>query len=146
MSDGVDRVSQYVGEIEGSFHERWFYSQRLDRDMPYYIYLPPDYGTAGRRYPVLYMLHGGGGDRAEWVVYGLIDITDQQIRTGNIAPIIIVLPQGDQGWWTNHANNGPKWGDYDHYWTPYPGTHNGQYWVDHVLDYVRFYTNALSRH
>jgi hypothetical protein len=69
MSDGVDRVSGYLGEIDGSFHERWFYSAELDRDMPYYIYLPPDYGTAGRRYPVIYMLHGGGGDREEWVAF-----------------------------------------------------------------------------
>jgi enterochelin esterase-like enzyme len=26
--------------------------------------------------------------------------------------MIIVLPQGDKDWWTNHADNGPKWGDY----------------------------------
>ena len=112
MSDGVERVSGYLGELDGSFHERWFYSQRLDRDMPYYIYLPSDYGTAGRRYPVLYMLHGGGGDREEWVAYGLIDVADHEIHTGNLPPLIIVLPQGDKEWWTNHANNGPKWGDY----------------------------------
>jgi enterochelin esterase-like enzyme len=112
MSDGVDRVSGYLGEIDGSFHERWFYSAKLDRDMPYYIYLPPDYGTAGRRYPVMYMLHGGGGDREEWVAYGLIDAADQQIRTGSLSPMIIVLPQGDKGWWTNYANDDLKWGDY----------------------------------
>jgi enterochelin esterase-like enzyme len=112
MSDGVDRVSAYLGEIEGSFHERWFYSRQLDRDMPYYIYLPPDYGTAGRRYPVLYMLHGGGGDREEWVAYGLIDAADQEIRTNSLAPMIIVLPQGDKGYWTNNTGDGPRWGDY----------------------------------
>ena len=112
MSDGVDRVSGYLGEIDGSFHERWFYSAKLDRDMPYYIYLPPDYGTAGRRYPVMYMLHGGGGDREEWVAYGLIDAADQQIQTGSLSPMIIVLPQGDKDWWTNHTGDGPKWGDY----------------------------------
>lgn len=112
MSDGVERVSAYLGDIEGSLHERWFYSPQLDRDMPYYIYLPPDYGTAGRRYPVLYMLHGGGGHREEWVAYNLIDTADEQIRTGHIAPMIIVLPQGDRSYWINHADNGPRWGDY----------------------------------
>jgi enterochelin esterase-like enzyme len=112
MSDGIERVSAYVGNIDGSLHERWFYSAELDRDMPYYIYLPSDYGTAERRYPVLYMLHGGGGNREEWVVYGLIDVADQEIRTGSLSPMIIVLPQGDTGWWTNNTGNGPRWGDY----------------------------------
>jgi len=112
MSDGVERVSGYLGQMDGSFHERWFYSQRLDRDMPYYIYLPSDYGTAGRRYPVLYMLHGGGGDREEWVAYGLIDVADHEMSTDNLPPMIIVLPQGDTGWWTNHTGDGPRWGDY----------------------------------
>jgi enterochelin esterase-like enzyme len=112
MSDGIERVSAYVGNIDGSLHERWFYSAELDRDMPYYIYLPSDYGTAERRYPVLYMLHGGGGNREEWVVYGLIDVADQEIRTGSLSPMIIVLPQGDKGWWTNNTGNGPRWGDY----------------------------------
>lgn len=112
MSDGVERVSAYLGDIDGSLHERWFYSAQLDRDMPYLVYLPSDYGMAGRRYPVLYMLHGGGGHRDEWVAYRLLDVADQEIRTGSLAPMIVVLPQGDKGYWVNHANNGPRWGDY----------------------------------
>ncbi len=97
LSDGELRISRYVGDIRGSVRERWFYSPALDLDMPYYVYLPPDYGTAGRRYPVLYMLHGGGGHREEWLVYGLIDTADQAILSGALLPLIIVLPQGDRG-------------------------------------------------
>jgi len=111
-SNGVERVSAYLGEIDGTLHERWFYSPQLDRDMPYYIYLPPDYGAAGRRYPTLYMLHGGGGHREEWVAYNLIDVADQEIRTGSLSPMIIVLPQGDKSYWVNHTGSGPRWGDY----------------------------------
>jgi len=112
MSDGIERVSAYLGDIQGSLHERWFYSTHLDRDMPYYIYLPSDYASAGRRYPVLYMLHGGGGHREEWVAYGLIDAADKQIQIQNLAPMIIVLPQGDRSWWVNETNTGARWGDY----------------------------------
>jgi enterochelin esterase-like enzyme len=80
--------------------------------MPYVIYLPPDYATADRRYPVLYMLHGRGGHRDEWLAYGLMDVVDREILAGNIAPLIVVLPQGDTGYWADHTNDGPRWGAY----------------------------------
>jgi S-formylglutathione hydrolase FrmB len=34
------------------------------------------------------------------------------IKAGEIAPLLIVLPQGDQSYWVDHANGGPKWGQY----------------------------------
>lgn len=110
---GTDIItSPWLDPIEGTIRERWFYSPELDRDMPYYIYLPPDYGSATRRYPVLYMLHGLGGHREEWIVYGLINVVDREIRTGSILPMIVVLPQGDKGYWVNHSGDGPLWGEY----------------------------------
>jgi enterochelin esterase-like enzyme len=112
-ADALTRIGEFVdNDIQGTLQERWFYSPELDRDMPYWIYLPPDYGTGGRRYPVLYMLHGLGGHRDEWIVYGLINVADRAIRTGDIPPMIIVLPQGDKDYWVNHANDGPRWGEY----------------------------------
>ena len=112
-ADALTRIGEFVeNDIQGTLQERWFYSPELDRDMPYWIYQPPDYGTGGRRYPVLYMLHGLGGHRDEWIVYGLINVVDRAIRTGDIPPMIIVLPQGDKDYWVNHANDGPRWGEY----------------------------------
>ena len=111
-ADALTRIGEFVDEdIQGTLQERWFYSPELDRDMPYWIYLPRDYGT-GRRYPTLYMLHGLGGHRDEWIVYGLINVADRAIRTGDIPPMIIVLPQGDKEYWVDHANDGPRWGQY----------------------------------
>lgn len=104
--------SPYVGQLAGRAYARTFRSQLLNRDMPYWVYLPPGYGTAGRRYPVLYMLHGGGGKLDEWAAYGLFDQADQEFRTSALPPYIIVLPQGDVSYWTNWANNSPPWGDY----------------------------------
>ncbi len=110
---GTDLLSSpYLEPTNGSVHERWFYSPELDRDMPYYIYLPPNYEHANRRYPVLYMLHGLGGHREEWIAYGLINVADREISNGNIPPMIIVLPQGDRDYWVDHANDGPRWGEY----------------------------------
>lgn len=107
-----ERLALYTADLKGSLIERWFYSSELDRDMPYVIYLPPDYGQAERRYPVLYMLHGRGGHRDEWLSYGLMDTVDREILAGNVPPFIVVLPQGDTGYWADHTDDGPRWGSY----------------------------------
>ena len=90
-----------------------FFSSALGQTMPYFIYLPSGYDSLPTtRYPVLYMLHGAGGSNTEWRGYGLFNAADQLIGSGGIAPLIIVLPQGDQSFWMDHANGGPKWGTY----------------------------------
>ena len=106
------RLDRYRTNLRGTLTEKWFYSAELDAVMPYIIYFPPDYATAERRYPVLYMLHGRGGHREEWLAYGFIDIADQEIRTGHTPPMIIVLPQGDTWYWANHAGDDVLWGEY----------------------------------
>ncbi len=105
-------VSAIRATIDGDFREQSFHSPALDRDMSYYAYLPAGYKADTRRYPVLYMLHGGGGSKDEWPSYGLISTVDRLIGTGDIGPLIVVLPQGDNGYWVNQANEGPRWGDY----------------------------------
>jgi enterochelin esterase-like enzyme len=113
---GTDLLSSpYLDKTEGTVYEHWFYSQSLDKDMPYYLYLPPDYDKADKRYPVMYMLHGLGGHREEWLVYGLINVLDREISNGDIPPVIVVLPQGDKEYWINHADDGGLWGDYIDY-------------------------------
>jgi enterochelin esterase-like enzyme len=91
-----------------------FKSDALGRAMPYSIYLPPGYETSARRYPVLYMLHGMSGTNEEWAQYGLFATADRMIRTHEIRPLIIVLPQGDTGYWVDHALPTDKtaWGRY----------------------------------
>ena len=105
-------LPEYVGPIRGRFLEMTFYSRALAREMPYYLYLPPDYDDSSRAYPVLYLLHGASGDFAEWPAIGLIDQLDQAIQFHEVEPFIVVMPQGDFGYWINHADNGPRWGDY----------------------------------
>jgi poly(3-hydroxybutyrate) depolymerase len=84
----------------------------LERTLNYWIYFPPGYNTSTQRYPVLYMLHGLGGSSNTWRAWGLFDTADQLIRAKQIAPLIIVAPQGDNGYWMNHADGGPRWEDY----------------------------------
>ncbi len=106
-------VADPAAAAGGELRDGEFYSAALDRVMPYGIYLPPGYEGGTARYPVLYMLHGAGGHYSEWVDYGLAETADELIREGKIPPLIIVLPQGDGSYWTNHAGeNTERWGDY----------------------------------
>ena len=58
------------------------------------VYLPPGYTTA-RKYPVLYLLHGVGGDENEWLhVVSPNVILDNLIADGKAVPMIVVLPNG----------------------------------------------------
>src|SRR5712692_1569472 len=97
-----------------------FQSKALARPMHYLVYEPAGYDSSpDRRYPVLYMLHGIGGgfsgtigNETEWPGYGLLAAADRLIANGQIEPLLIVLPEGDQSYWMDAANGGPKYGAY----------------------------------
>ncbi len=59
-----------------------------------HIYLPPDYATAtDRRYPVLYLVHGGGENDTHWTKSGFTHrILDNLIADGKARPMIVVMP------------------------------------------------------
>jgi len=73
-------------------------SKILNSERKYAIYLPPDYETSERSYPVLYLLHGAGDDQTGWVQFGeVLRITDNAIRDGQATPMIIVMPDANSG-------------------------------------------------
>ena len=73
-------------------------SKILNMDRRFAIYLPPDYETSQRSYPVLYLLHGGGDDQTGWVQFGEVqNITDRAIREGSATAMIIVMPDANTG-------------------------------------------------
>jgi enterochelin esterase-like enzyme len=58
------------------------------------VYLPPGY-SASQRYPVLYLLHGIGGDETEWLKLAAPNaILDNLIAAGKAVPMIVVMPNG----------------------------------------------------
>ena len=68
-------------------------SKILNTDRNFAIYLPPDYETSQRRYPVLYLLHGAGDNQDGWVQFGeVLHIADKAITEGKATPMIIVMP------------------------------------------------------
>jgi enterochelin esterase-like enzyme len=73
-------------------------SKILKMDRKYAIYLPADYETSGRSYPVLYLLHGAGDDQSGWVQFGEVkNIADKAIAEGKCTAMIIVMPDGNTG-------------------------------------------------
>ena len=61
---------------------------------PAVVYLPPGYSSA-RKYPVLYLLHGIGGNENHWTQFGRTDaILDNLIAENKALSMIIVMPNG----------------------------------------------------
>jgi len=73
-------------------------SKILKMDRKYAVYLPPDYESSQRSYPVLYLLHGAGDDQTGWIQFGeVLHIADRAIHEGTATPMIIVLPDANTG-------------------------------------------------
>ena len=73
-------------------------SALLKSDRKFAIYLPPDYETSQRSYPVLYLLHGAGDDQTGWVQFGeVLRIADKAILEGTATAMIIVMPDANEG-------------------------------------------------
>src|ERR1022692_3630737 len=81
----------------GTIHTVWYPSPTLKQDRRrMYIYTPPGYEANQTRYPVLYLLHGGGGDEDAWVTMGRANvILDNLIALGKAKPMIVVMPNGN---------------------------------------------------
>ena len=73
-------------------------SKLLKSERKYAVYLPPDYETSQRSYPVLYLLHGAGDDQTGWIQFGeVLRIADKAILDGTATPMVIVMPDANTG-------------------------------------------------
>jgi len=81
------------GQLPTGVSHHTFASQALGRDVGYCIYLPPGYPTdVARRYPVIYNLHGAGGNELHG--FTAVKTLHDGIVSGRWAPMIVVLPNG----------------------------------------------------
>lgn len=88
-------------------------SKILKRNVKYTIYLPADYETANRTYPVVYLLHGYSDDNTGWLQFGEVNrFADQAILDGTIPPMIIVMPDGGTSWYINSYDGKEKYEDF----------------------------------
>ena len=76
-----------------------FQSDALGK-LTYSIFLPDSYDSDSRAYPVIYLLHGYGGSDTDWVRFGDVAFTAEQLIPDNqIPPMIIVMPDGKDSWY-----------------------------------------------
>ena len=81
----------------GEISIKRYYSTVSNKWRQFYIYTPPGYDTSiNEKYPVLYILHGGGEDERGWATQGKTDlILDNLIAEKKAKPMIIVMPDGN---------------------------------------------------
>lgn len=87
-----------MGQTGKVFDNLSLKSSILNMERKYSVYLPPDYETSNRSYPVLYLLHGAGDDQTGWVQFGEVKhIADKAIKEGKSTSMIIVMPDANTG-------------------------------------------------
>jgi enterochelin esterase-like enzyme len=77
----------------GDIRTKWYFSKTTNEWRKIYIYCPPGYDKdVKKKYPVLYIQHGGGEDQRGWAAQGLTDIIlDNMIAEGSAKPMIVVM-------------------------------------------------------
>ncbi len=78
------------------------YSKILGSEIKYSVCLPPNYYKENKKYPVVYMLHGLGGNESGWLEYGRISrVADLNVSNRQIIPMIYIMPQGFSTYYVN---------------------------------------------
>jgi len=102
--------SQQTGKV---LEQKFVKSSILNRNIKYSIYLPPDYESSERSYPVVYLLHGYTDDNTGWLQFGEINrYADKAIADGTIPPMIIVMPNGDSSFYINSYDGKENYEDF----------------------------------
>lgn len=97
ITDG-DRGDLYkVNDVpHGSVKRCWYDSPTLGKQRRMTVYTPAGYEQGKEKYPVLYLLHGAGGDEEAWMTLGRTSqIMDNLIAKGQCRPMIVVMTNGN---------------------------------------------------
>ena len=101
----VDNMFEVPGE-EAAFEDNrpvphgeiriaWYQSNTLDMLRSMHVYTPPGYDSGSAKYPVFYLLHGGGDDDSGWSTIGRAGfILDNLLAAKKAKPMIVVMPNG----------------------------------------------------
>ncbi len=83
----------------GDIHIKNYFSSVTRSWRQMYVYTPPGYDSAiNQKYPVLYILHGGGEDERGWASQGKTNlILDNLIAAGNAKPMLVIMPDANIG-------------------------------------------------
>ncbi|MFC2089598.1 esterase [Bacteroidota bacterium] len=119
----------------GSVTRRWYDSPGLGMDRRITVYTPPGYESGKNKYPVLYLLHGAGGDEEAWITLGrTAQIMDNLLAAGKVEPMIVVMPNGNV---SQEAAPGEETRGFYKPQFMVPGTMDGNYEAN-FLDIINF--------
>lgn len=93
-----ERTENYVEATRhGTVSHPWYDSKILGMNRRLSVYTPYGYeSNPKKKYPVLYLLHGAGGDEEAWISMGrAAQILDNLIEKGLAEPMIVVMPNGN---------------------------------------------------
>ncbi len=94
--DGPYSAHYKDAPVRGTLSYVWYDSPTIGSSRRMTVYTPAGYAESGKRYPVLYLLHGGGGDEEAWSSMGrAAQIIDNLIAEGKAAEMIVVMPNGN---------------------------------------------------
>lgn len=123
----------------GSTAKRWYDSPTLNMARRMTVYTPPGYENGKEEYPVLYLLHGMGGDEDAWPTLGrTTQILDNLIAAGKCKPMIVVMPNGNV---VQQAAPGASSNGQEQINFKLPHTMDGVY-EDSFKDIIRFVENS----
>ncbi len=96
---GAESDLYFVKDVaHGTLAKIWYNSPALKMNRRMYVYTPAGYENKKDKYPVFYLLHGGGGDEDAWTTLGRVcQIMDNLIAQGKAKPMIVVMPNGNPG-------------------------------------------------
>ncbi|TDD99496.1 alpha/beta hydrolase-fold protein [Flavobacterium cellulosilyticum] len=104
MASGIEIPYKKGGFYElkevphGDIRIKKYFSKAMNSWREMYVYTPPGYDTSTEKYPVLYLLHGGGEDQRGWASQGKTNlILDNLIAENKAKPMIIAMLDGNIG-------------------------------------------------
>jgi enterochelin esterase-like enzyme len=96
MVDGEEAAYEANRQVpHGQIHIDWYESNVLDKMRSMHVYTPPGYEADNAKYPVFYLLHGGGDEDSGWSTVGRAGfILDNLLAAKKVKPMIVVMPNG----------------------------------------------------
>jgi enterochelin esterase-like enzyme len=93
---GEATANYFEATQRGNLSQVWYDSPTLGINRRLFVYTPYGYNKGATKYPVLYLLHGAGGDEDAWSTMGrTCQIMDNLIEKGLAKPMLVVMPNGN---------------------------------------------------
>ncbi len=107
--EGKSTESFVMNDVpHGTVSKIWYDSPEFNMQRRMYVYTPAGYEQSTGKYPVLYLLHGTGGDEDAWNSIGLaVNIMDNLIAEGKAKPMIVVMTNGNYNQNVSPSENPP---------------------------------------